>query len=209
MVGAGSHKVATAAELLKKVEEKKKATEVKVKTKELDVILIDYREQLTRFDLYAADFDYILMIPKSHEKAEEIVRYLDEFKPVRVKVKVKVDIVPAGPDMEMVEDITGDIVEVVEIEPITDVLNAPIYHGVGTVGFSRSGAVRIRSDGEVLVVNTATRNGERLKVLANREAEILYGVAKVVERASGYRVAEGIYFIPVEKAKQMLEEAQQ
>lgn len=200
----GSNIGYTALDLLKKVEEKKAASEVKVKTKEIEVILIDYREQLTRYDLYAVNFDYILMIPKQHEKTEEIINYLDNFKPVKVKIKVKVDLVPVGPDLDIEEDITGDIVEIIELEPLDDILKQPIFHGAGTVGFSRSGAVRIRTDGESLVVNTNTRNGERLKVLANHEVEVLFSVARINERMGGYKVIEGIYYIPTEKVKELL-----
>ena len=203
-------KLKSALELLKELEEmSKKHEEVKVKTKEVEVVLIDYREQLKRYDMYAVNFDYVLYFDKSgnryKEKLEKIVEALERMRPVRAKLLVKVDYA-IGPDLEVFEDITGDVVDILEFSIIENVLDAPIFVGKGAVRMTRSGSGAIRSDSLVYIVNGGTRNGERIKLLAQRGGiEVLFTYGRNRD-SGGYKVIEGIYFIPLVDIKKMLAE---
>jgi len=204
-----SEKLRSALEILKEIEQKQKVVEVKVKTKEIDVILIDYREQLRRYDMFAIGFDYVLYFNKNAEsykdKLEKIIEALERMKPVRAKLVVKVDQVPT-PTLDLIESITGDVVDIKEFEVIENVLNEPIFVDKGVVNLSRAGSAKIRTDGTVYVVNDTTRNGERIKVLAQKGGvEVLFSYARV-RNSGGYTVVEGIYFLPLEDIRKMIEE---
>jgi len=204
-----SEKLKSALEILKELESKPKTAELKVKTKEIDVILIDYREQLKRYDVFAIGFDYVLYFNKNNEaykeKLEKIIEALERMKPVRARLAVKVDYVPT-PTLEMVESITGDVIDIKEFEIIENVLNEPIFVDKGIVSLTRAGSAKIRTDGSIYVVNDMTRNGERIKVLAQRGwVEVLFSYARM-RNSGGYAVIEGIYFIPLEDIRKMIEE---
>jgi len=210
-----SEKLKSALDILKELESKAKASELKIKTKEIDVILIDYREQLKRYDVFALGFDYVLYFNKNNEaykdKLEKIIEALEHMRPVRAKLLVKVDQIPT-PAMnkeqrvEMVESITGDVVDVKEFEVIESVVSVPIFVDRGVVALTRTGNAKIRCDGTVYVVNDTTRNGERIKVLAQvGNVEVLFSYARS-RNSGGYKVIEGIYFLPLEDVRKMIEE---
>ena len=203
-------KFKSALDILKEIKEKKKAEELKIKTKEIEVILIDYREQLRRYDVFAIDFDYILYFNKNNEnykeKLEKIIESLERMRPVRAKLLLKVDEIPVGPSLEMIENLTGDVVDIIEYETIEDILNTPIFKDKGTIGLSRTGNAKIRTDGKIYIISDASRNGERIKVLAQRGGvEILFSYARVRDSA-GYNLVEGVYFVPFEDIRKMVEE---
>ncbi len=175
-------------------------------------MFIDYREQLTRYDLYAIENNYVFMVRKPEylqndeqkEKVEKIIESLEKWRPVKAKVKVKVDLVPVDIN-EVEEDITGDIVDIIEVEVIEDIINTPLFSGKGRLGITRSGAIKLRTDNVVYMINTNTRNGERIKPLAVRNADVLYAYARTEERGA-YTVIEGVYLVPVESIRKMIEE---
>jgi len=204
-----SEKLKSALEILKELEQKQKVTEVKIKTKEIDVILIDYREQLRRYDVFALGFDYVLYFTKNNEayreKLEKIIEALERMRPVRARLVVKVDQVPT-PTLDLIESITGDVVDIKEFDVIENVLNEPIFVDKGIVSLSRAGSAKIRTDGSIFVINDTTRNGERIKVLAQRGGvEVLFTYARK-RNSGGYAVIEGIYFLPLEDVRRMIEE---
>ena len=72
------------------------------------------------------------------------------------------------------------------------------------LGLSRTGNAKIRNDNNVYVVNDTTRNGERIKVLAQRGGiVILFSYARVRD-SGGYKIVEGIYFLPVEDIRKLV-----
>jgi len=208
-VSTSQDKLKSALDILRELESKPISAEVKVRTKEIEVILVDYREQLRRYDTFALNFDFILYFNKNAEsyaeKLAKIIEALERMRPVRAKLLVKVDYVPANAT-ELIESVTGDVIDIIDFQVIEDVLKAPIFSDRGTVSLSRAGNAKIRTDGTVYVISDATRNGERIKVLAQKgNVEVLFSYAKL-RSSGGYAIAEGIYFIPLEDLRKILTE---
>lgn len=204
-------KLRSALDLLQEIKERQKAPELRFKVVDKELYLIDYREQLRRFDVFAAGFNKVLYFDKSNtvykDKLAAIIDALDRMKPVRAVVSLRVDTVlwTGGKEVEVT---SGIVVDIKEHEVFEDRLKAPVYIGRGLLGMTRTGKPRIRVDSDVYIIDDTTRNGQRiLSYDIQEELDVLFSYSRV-RNSAGYSVIEGVFVVPVAEVEAAIAEQQ-